>query len=236
MTKTTNVSLEAGMTAIRRDGKRVGPMVDNGGAVFKFTFNGFGYMADGSWLKGEDYPEDIIAAGYPWVKLGAQIGDTVQCVWNGRCAQPSDFEVVLAQRDVDSDSVHPDSLFVIVKRAAKLETDDGYLTYDHSATPDVYLCSGCSQRAYQKWKKGDPQPVDPQEIEWGEWVEGPKIGPVKDCILEYDSFGREIRHRLPEPKPPMVEMVRRRHMWGDGLVTMYELTRTNGVVTVEVVK
>ena len=109
------VNLKPGMTAIRRDGERVGPGYASFGKEYPMVFGGFGYTLAGQWdLSREDH-RDIIAAGFPWTELGAQVGDTVRCVWSGYSKQADDTVFTLA----DADTFHPDSLLVIEARAAK---------------------------------------------------------------------------------------------------------------------
>ena len=68
-------------------------------------------------------------------------------------------------------------------------------------------------------------------IEWGEWVDGP--GPLGGNKLMERVDGK-LRHRLPKPKPPVVETRTRFATWADGTVTTLCVTRTDGVVTATV--
>ncbi len=112
-----SVNLEVGMTAIRRDGERVGPcsaVRPDGRARFGDNL----YSADGKYWSSfiNAYEYDLIEAGYPWATLGAQVGDTVRRVWNGVLGKLDEHEFVEGQNGAYR---HPDSLYVIVARAAK---------------------------------------------------------------------------------------------------------------------
>lgn len=115
------VNLRVGMTAIRRDGARAWPVGANETGFYREThpfMAGFlTYMPDGKYDTAgcPDCGDDIIAAGYPWGQLGAQVGDTVSRVWNGWTNSADDWSFVCANEEM----VSPDSLYVIVKRAAK---------------------------------------------------------------------------------------------------------------------
>ncbi len=114
----TDVKLEVGMTARRRDGQRVRPVVKSGYSDGQpFCVGMAYYTSDGYfWETKKETEKDIIAAGFPWTTLGAQVGDTVRRVWNGLFNTADDWEFVCADEMVD---VSPDSLFVMVKPAAK---------------------------------------------------------------------------------------------------------------------
>lgn len=114
------VNLEVGMTAIRRDGERVGPVGVHKHSSFPLRIGEESYLTSGSWGGRSDHRRDIIAAGYPWADLGAQMGDTVRLVWNGHYTKPDDIVAVLVPGDFDGDADHPDSLYVIVERAATI--------------------------------------------------------------------------------------------------------------------
>ena len=108
------VHLEAGMTAIRRDGKRFGPILaaaDNDG----FTSDCVTWDHRGAHCHFKNCFADIIAAGYPWAELGAQVGDTVRRVWSGSKSRTENWVYTVD----GSETPHPDSLYIIVKLAAK---------------------------------------------------------------------------------------------------------------------
>lgn len=108
------VQLEVGMTAIRRDGERVGQgYAGHATGAYPMVFGGFSYTLGGQWKLGCDAPRDIIAAGYSWTDLGAQLGDTVHCVWDAD-ANECVGSVFIVQASFKG---RPDNLYILVKRA-----------------------------------------------------------------------------------------------------------------------
>ena len=108
------VKLEVGMTAVRRDGERVGPVRRESVGNYPFKANGRCYTENGNyWIGGLLDELDIIAAGHPWSELGAQVGDRVRRVWSEQSKSVDDWEF-LPEQGFDG---LPDSLYVIVKRA-----------------------------------------------------------------------------------------------------------------------
>ena len=108
------VHLEVGMTAISRDGERVEPVEAFNASDRPYQLGGVWYGADGL-SNITPTKKDIIAAGYPWGQLGAQVGDTVRKVWCGYHQSAADTVFTLTHAIMP----HPDSLYVIVNRAAK---------------------------------------------------------------------------------------------------------------------
>ena len=113
------LKLEVGMMAVCRDGERVGPLSRNDGYVdgvsHPYRFGLVTWASDGK----ADMPTnpandwDIIATGYPWTELSAQVGDTVRCVWSGWVSGVWDQDFI----SDGNHGHHEASLYVIVKRA-----------------------------------------------------------------------------------------------------------------------
>lgn len=109
------VQLEVGMTAMRRDGERVGPIKASGHQIYAFTDGCCGWRQDGTINR--RHPTEIIAAGFPWAELGAQVGDTVCRVWDGGRCEPDNSDFVVG--DIHDVDFSIDNLYIIVARAAK---------------------------------------------------------------------------------------------------------------------
>ena len=182
------VQLEVGHYGIRRDGKRVGPAtIDYGVWSYPFVLGGLGYAVHGQWKKGTESRHDIVASGLPWAKLGAKVGDEVQCTW-GECHTNGIWRVT------GNEVIDVNSLFIITHRA----------------------------------------PEEPK-IEWGAWNQVSEPQEL-DCNFQLQRVNGILMMRFPKPKPPVVEVRRTYTTWDNGDQTLIVLTRTNGVVTCEIVK
>lgn len=213
------VNLKPGMTAIRGDGERGGPVAERKAsansaypiAYYPFQCDGRAYTASGAYLVDAKTkcPDDIIAAGFPWTELGAQVGDTVCCVWDGD--NLSSTILVLTQSDMESDW-RDDSLYVIVARAAKPAEEPREVTMFCSGVEMMPKPDGWPEKpgALTFWFAGVeyvPKPAD-SEIEWDEWVDG--HCPHDTDAIQIERTVGTFRHRVPKQKPDEVFTIHKR--------------------------